>query len=265
MEKAKNSYIKTANIYDLEKNDILNSDIPFYMEYAEKQNGYILELGCGTGRVSIELAKNGFNVTGLDLSEQMLSVFKNKINSLPENIQKSINLIHENMADFRINKKYSLIIAPFRAFQTLTKDKDINKSLECIKEHLDINGIFIINVFRPSKILDESWCSEEKIQWEQEDPGTGHYIIKKDFRERIDTKNQIIYPKFIFEIKDKKGNVEKIIENLELKYYYYDQLRTKLIENGFLITEEYGWYDKSKIENGKELIMICRQKGAYST
>jgi ubiquinone/menaquinone biosynthesis C-methylase UbiE len=264
MEKITNQYINTAYLYDLDQRDNLIVDIPFYIEYAQKFNGNILELGCGTGRVLIELAKAGHSITGLDLSEKMLEILRIKVEELPENIRNKIDIINGNMSNFSIDKKYSLIIAPFRAFQSLTKDIDIQNSLNCILRHLDKNGVFIINVFRPNKLLDESWCSGENVQWERDDPKTGFHVVKKDVRERIDTKNQIIYPKFIFEIVDKNGKIEKIYEDLELKYYYYDQLKEILSGSGFSIVEEYGWYDKSGIENGRELIMICRQKGAYS-
>jgi len=165
----KNQYINTAKLYDLDQRDNLIADIPFYLEYAKKLNGKILELGCGTGRISIEFVKNGYFVTGLDLSESMLEIYRNKLSNLPKNIIEKINLINGNMAEFNINQKYSLIIAPFRAFQSLTKEDDINNSLKCIKNHLENDGLFIINVFRPSKILDESWCSGENIQWETEE------------------------------------------------------------------------------------------------
>ena len=257
MEKIVNRYKNTASFYDLDQRDNLIVDIPFYLEYAQKQNGNILELGCGTGRVSIELAKSGYFVTGLDLSEAMLEIYKNKIKMLPKNIQENINLIIGNMANFDIDKKYSLIIAPFRAFQALTDDNNINNCLKCIKNHLDINGIFIINVFRPYKILDENWCFEPRIQWEREDKENGIYVVKKDSGEKIDVKEQIIYPKFIYEITDENGNKEEHIEHLELKYYYHEQLKKILINNGFKILEEYGWYDKSGIENGRELIIVC--------
>jgi SAM-dependent methyltransferase len=257
MEDIKNRYINTSQFYDLDQRDNLIDDIPFYLDYADKYKGNILELGCGTGRVSIELAKAGYSVTGLDLSDSMLEIYKNKIKILPNNIQDNISLIKGNMADFDIDKKFSLIIAPFRAFQCLTKENDINKSLKCIKNHLDLNGIFIINVFRPNKMLDESWCSGPKIQWERDDLDNGFRVIKKDSRDKIDIKNQIIYPKFIYEIIDKNGGKVEHLEFLELKYYYREQLKTILINNGFKIVEEYGWYDKSEIENGRELIIIC--------
>jgi SAM-dependent methyltransferase len=172
--------------------------------------------------VSIELAKAGFFVTGLDLSEKMLEVYRNKVTNLPNDVQSKINTVIGNMANFQLNKKYSLIIAPFRAFQALTEEKDIKNCLNCIRNHLDDNGIFIINVFRPYKLLDESWCSSENIQWERFDSKTETYVTKKDLREKIDTEKQIIYVKFIYEIKDKNGIIEKYTEELELKYYYYE-------------------------------------------
>ena len=191
----------------------------------------------------------------------MLDVFKEKIINLPDDIQSKITILNSNMTDFKLPKKYSLIIAPFHVFQLLTNENDIKNCLNCIKEHLVSNGVFIVNVFRPEGILNNSWCSDEKIQWEQFDPKTGNHVVKKDVRERIDTKNQILFAWIIYEITNKKGNTERIIEELELKYYYYEQLKTLLIENYFIITEEYGWYDKSEIQTGRELIFVCRSKG----
>jgi len=264
MENNKNDYIRNGYLYDLDHRDNLIDDIPFYIGYAHNYSKHTLELGCGTGRVSIEIAKSGFLVTGIDLSKEMLKVFQEKIENLPKDIKSRIIIQQGNMTNFNFDNKYSLIIAPFRVFQALTKDTDIKNCLKCINTHLEDNGIFIINVFRPNKVLDDSWVSNENIIFEQEDPRTGNYVIKKDIREKIDTINQIIYPKFIYEIKDKNGNIETVIEKLELKYYYYDQLKKLLEENNFIVTEEYGWYDKSTIINGRELIMICKKKGSYS-
>ena len=257
MKIIKNRYVHSADLYDLDQRDNLLADIPFYLEYAKKQNGHILELGCGTGRVAIELAKAGFSVTGLDISEPMLEICKNKINKLAENIQNKINIINGNMTEFFIDRKFALIIAPFRAFQTLTNDNDIKKCLKCIKNHLSKDGKFIINVFRPRKKMDETWCYKEKTQWEQDDSARGIHVVKKEYGDKIDIKNQIIYPSFIYEVTDKNGKTEKYLEHLELKYYYHEQLKQLLENNGLNISEEFGWYDKSEIENGRELIIVC--------
>jgi ubiquinone/menaquinone biosynthesis C-methylase UbiE len=143
MSNEENLYRKSAFLYDLDMRDIVKSDIPFYIEYAEKTKGNILELACGTGRVSIELAKNNYSVDCLDLSKEMLAEFEKKINNLDDKLKNNIRLIHGNMSAFNLNKKYNLIIIPFRSFQTLTNEKDILNSLNCIYSHLNEEGIFI--------------------------------------------------------------------------------------------------------------------------
>ena len=122
----------SAWLYDVDNRDNLHDDIPFYLEYAKQQQGEILELGCGTGRVALALAAEGFRVTGLDLSQQMLDVFRDKLVTKPE-LADRIKLVHGNMADFSFDRKFSMVIAPFRAFQALTDDRDIDNSLACIR------------------------------------------------------------------------------------------------------------------------------------
>jgi len=252
-----NLFRNSAWLYDLDNRDILHADIPFYIDYAAKQNGEILELGCGTGRVAIALAKQGFRVTGLDLSEQMLEVFRQKLEAQPE-LKNKISIIHGNMACFSFDHKFSLIIAPFRAFQALTDDKDIEMSLNCIKNHLTDNGLFIVNVFNPRTVMDESWCYPETVQWERFDENTGNYVVKTHWGDKIDQENQIIYPHFTFTVTDKNGTTTRIIEDFKLKYYYKDQIEDVIKKSGLTIRESFGWYDRTSIdENKREIILVC--------
>ncbi|BAE85568.1 class I SAM-dependent methyltransferase [Desulfitobacterium hafniense] len=198
-----NVYKNSAHLYDLDQRDLVTADIPFYLGYAGKFGGGILELGCGTGRIAIPLAEAGYDITALDLSE------------------------------------------------------DINGCLACMREHLNDGGIVIINVFRPFGTLDESWCYPETVQWERWDDATGSKVVKKHWGQRIDIENQIIYPGFAYEVMANNEVVERFADNLALKYYYYEQLTKLLQDAGFRIRKEYGWYDKTPIENGRELIFVC--------
>lgn len=255
-----NLYTNTAWLYDIDNRDNLSSDIPFYIDYATQQDGEILELGCGTGRVAIALAKAGHRITALDLSKEMLDVFRTKIDS-QVNLKNKITLVHGSMADFNFNHKFSMIIAPFRAFQALVKDDDIEISLRCIHSHLTANGIFIINMFNPYTIMDENWCYPETVQWERFDDKTGNHVIKKHWGDKIDTVNQIIYPHYAYEVTENNGVKSRYIEDLSLKYYYENQIAERLEKAGFTIKEKFGWYDKSSIENARrELIFVCGRK-----
>ena len=253
-----NLYKNTAWLYDLDNRDIVNDDIPFYIDYAKTRQGAVLELGCGTGRVAMALAAEGFDVTGLDLSEDMLDVFRKKLADRPD-IADKIATVHGNIINFNFNRKFSMIIVPFRVFQLLTDDNDAARALNCIREHLADDGIFIINVFNPHVPMDEeNWCRPETVQWERRCDTTGNYVVKKVLQDKIDIVNRVIYPKFIYEIAASDGQVRRVTDEFKMKYYYYDQLREVLEQAGLAIREEFSWYDKSPI-GGREIIFVCER------
>ena len=266
METIENIYRQAASVYDIiYGNKPPMPDVPFYLEYAKRlcgENGEILELGCGTGRVALVLAKEGFFVTGLDLSQQMLEVFQNKLAKevavYPE-LERRMKIVYGSMSDFYIERKFALITAPFRAFQAVTIQRDIEVTLSCVREHLTEGGLFIVNVFNPNKNpLNEDWCRPEVFVDEIVDEQTGIRVERYECRERIDPANQIIYPYLAYNVTYPDGRTEKLVEPLQMKYYYRHQLRAEVEKAGMEIVEEFSWYDKQP-PGGREIILVCRR------
>ena len=257
MTQSKNLFRAAARYFDLGTEDLSRDDIPFYLDYASKLKGDILELACGTGRIAIPLAEAGHAIWGLDFSKEMLAQFEVKLKGRPQEIQDHINLLHQNMAEFSINQKFSLIVLAFRSFQCLTEGKDQLSCLKNARRHLTKNGSFIINVFKTHEPIDESWVSDEQENFETIDPRTGAKIRRTDVRRKIDLENQIIYPDLIYYITHPDGTEERLVEPLQMKYYYEDQMRNLLLKAGFTIKEEMGYYDKRPINLGPELIFVC--------
>jgi len=266
----KNVYREAAKIYDIIHgiNNQPMPDIPFYREYAKQQcgengeKGEILELGCGTGRVALTLAKEGFRITGLDLSKQMLDVFREKLAdeaAKEQRLTDRVEIIYGNMANFSIGRKFAFITAPFRAFQAVTAQGDIENVLSCVREHLTDDGIFIVNVFNPyANPLDESWCCAEEFIGDIIDEQTGIRIARYECREKIDPANQVVYPYLAYGVTHPDGRTERLVENLQMKYYYSPQLRAEVEKAGLVVVDEFSWYDKSP-PGGREIIMICRR------
>jgi len=224
--------------------------------------GEILELGCGTGRVALTLAMEGFRVMGLDLSRQMLDVFERKLErellKTPE-LSRRMKIVYGDMANFKMDRKFALIIAPFRAFQAVTAQRDIEGTLACVRDHLADGGVFIVNVFNPyADPLDESWRRPETFIDEIADGQSGIKLERYECRDRIDTENQIIYPYLAYNVTYPDGRKERLVEPLQLKYYYSRQLRAEAEKAGLETVEEFSWYDKSP-PGGREIILVCKK------
>lgn len=82
-----NLYEGVAKYYDIEESEYQQEDMDFYIEYAQKCKGNILELGYGTGRVSLRLASLGYDVTALGLSKEMIQIVERKKNEQNCNLE----------------------------------------------------------------------------------------------------------------------------------------------------------------------------------
>ena len=105
-----------AEVYDIIYGEY-KDDIQFYSEVAQKSGGKVLEVACGTGRVYLEILKKGVDAYGLDISENMLGTLKKKAAVL--GLKPKVEVA--DMRDFTLNRKFSLIIVPFRKLPILIK------------------------------------------------------------------------------------------------------------------------------------------------
>src|SRR3989338_8696537 len=148
-----------AILYDLSSKN-KKDDILFYLRYAKAAGGEVLELGCGTGRVSIPLIEQGVKVTAIDSSQNMIRVLREKVRNL-EN-RKYIKIIRGDLTKIKLNKKFNLIIMPFRVFQCLSNVNEQQEALSNIKRHLTPNGLLIFDIYYPNlKILSNIPSQEE--------------------------------------------------------------------------------------------------------
>jgi len=253
----KNVFRATAPFYDLDDRDVTRDDIPFYIEQAAQAGGDILELACGTGRITLPLARAGHKVWGLDLSREMLGEFERKLSGEPPEVRERIDLVHGDMCDFDLGRRFSLIFVPFRSFQALTLYEQHKACLDSVRRHLADNGRFIINVFKPYTFLDESWIAEETQDLDTVDPRTGFKVRRTHIQREIDIDRQIIQADLIYYVTRSDGSEERLVEPLTLKYFYKDQMRGLLLSRGFEILGEMGYYDGRPIEEGPELIFVC--------
>ena len=252
-----NLYINTAKLYDADNRAVFSADIPFYLERAKELGGKVLELACGTGRITIPLAEAGINIWGLDYSSSMLDVLNDKVSKLFKETQQNIHSILGDMLDFSLSEQFKLILVPFRSFQSLETDEQALECLSCVYNHLEDDGQFIINVFQPLKEIGEWWINlDEHLDFESTLTG-GEKVTRHSIKKAYDTQKRLLYTDFIYRLFQQDNSVEEHHDSIRLRYFYGDDLRELIKKSGFEIKEEYGWYDRTPVDAGMEFIFLC--------
>lgn len=136
-----------ADIYDTYVNTTL--DIPFFLHETENISGKILELMCGTGRISIPLLEQGRHLTCVDYSQGMLDVFAAKIKGKAYQVE----LLKMDVSQLELNEQFSCILLPFHSFVEILTEANQLKALEKIYQHLSQDGTFICPLRNPQVSL----------------------------------------------------------------------------------------------------------------
>jgi ubiquinone/menaquinone biosynthesis C-methylase UbiE len=251
-----NLYKNTANYFDYDSRDIVKDDLDFYAEYATKTKGDILELACGTGRVSFFLCqKTQRHLHCLDLSEAMLSKMKTKLQTVYPNLQSKISIYKGDMSNFQFDFQFEYIIIPWRALQCLPEKELAITCLKCVKSHLTDNGIFIFDIFNPIN-YDKNWLGKESVSYDIQHKRKR--IIRSTINHYFDNSKK--YIQYISKYRIIESGKENVLEDtITMKYYDYDDIRGILDSLNFRIKEEYGYYNKISIKKGGsgEMIFVC--------
>ena len=166
-----------AQLYDVAVSD-WPGEIDFYRELLRMINSEhvnMLEIACGTGRVSRQLVSTGAKITGLDLSPELLNIARGKSAGI-----QNIHWISGDMRSFNLGQKFNLVIIPGHSFQFMLTPMDQVRCMDCIKQHLDPDGVLVIHLDHQ----DVNWLGSLPRQatgtyseWrELKHPLTGHTI-----------------------------------------------------------------------------------------
>ena len=120
-------------------------EIPFFLKHAQAANGPVLEVACGTGRITLPIARAGVDITGLDVSSPMLARARRKT----EAEKLSITWLHQDCRNIRADQLYALIFSAANAMQHLPDLASANAFLTSARQALRPNGTLILDVFHP--------------------------------------------------------------------------------------------------------------------
>jgi SAM-dependent methyltransferase len=252
-----NLYSKTAWLYDLRQQVLSLQDIDFYTRESLKAGGVVLELSCGTGRVTIPLATAGVEIWGIDLSTAMLGELEKKRSDLPEHVQNRLHIVQADMTDFRLGRVFPLIIIPASSFILLHDREQQEQCLECVRNHLADGGVFIMDIAKIGP-LNESWLQPgERPRGEAIDPHSQRRVRQFVERKGVDVEKRKFWVDLIFYVEQSDGPDERYVDQICQTYFSYHQITTLLTEGGFKILKEIGDFDGTPLDRGKRMIFFC--------
>ena len=242
-------YVYDAQIYDGFNKQ--TDDLEFYKEFFSTHNSKkVLELCCGTGRLTIPLFESGINITGLDLNKSML----NEASKKSKNKGYQIPLINEDMRTFNLDEKFDAIFIPFNSIHHLYSNEDLYTTLQAIRKHLTNEGYLIIDYFNPSiRYIVENENKSVKIADYVTQDGR-KVAINQTMHYEDDTQINRIKWQYII-----NGKIHST-EALDMRIFYPKELDCYIEGNNFRIINKFGDYDLSKFtaDSPKQLI-ICQK------
>jgi SAM-dependent methyltransferase len=237
-----------AALYDAHHRKYLE-DIPFWQELADRQADSLLELGCGTGRVSLALAISGKRVVALDYDRLMLNYLNQKRHQ-PANLY----LFLADMAAFHLAASFSLILLPCNTLSTLSVEKQL-ATFQCVTRHLAPGGIFAASCPNPELLNRLPAYSAPEVEDEFPHPVDGEPVQVSSSWKRSKGNFHLtwhydhLYP---------DGKMERTSVSVQHRLDSLDNYRDALSSAGLELIETYGDFDFSPYQpDSPNLILIA--------
>lgn len=224
--------LEVANYNGLmaELNDALfidRSDIAYYLQLANETGGPVLELGCGSGRVTIPLIKEGYAVTGLDNAQDMLDILANRVRSCTPDERDRLTMLRDDARSFQLGKTFPLIIFPYCSFLLFTDRADRNNILKTVGQHLAPGGQFAFDVPVPDSL------NQERILELDLPSETGTTVVTlgiKTYQE-----HRVMLENSLFQVVKSPSQHYTILEHKKLALFYEGELETELHAAGLVV------------------------------
>ena len=207
-------------------------DVEFYRATARRLGGPVLELGVGSGRVALELARDGHAVVGLDPSLPMLERARERARDIPA---AKLSLRQGDMRAFALRKRFALVIAPFNVLMHLYEPDDFARCFACVARHLAPGGRFVFDVRVPqprelARDPDRAYAGRPFVH-----PTLGRVRYTERFQ--YDAIKQVQLVTMRFEPEGRKRALETVLAHRQV---FPAELRALLATGGLRMTRRMG-------------------------
>ena len=264
MPDSESSYDEIADfgtLYDAIPAYGARADVAFYLEEAERAgaSSRVLELGCGTGRLTLPLAQAGHEVTGIDLSPAMLARARAKLAAPPSSVRDRVTLLEGDVSRIELSEtpSFDLVVAPFRVLQHFVAIADQLDVLAGARRRLRPGGRLVLDVFNPnyaSMTRDRSLEVEDTPEQALSDGRTLRRTVRVTAVRWVE---QVSDVELIYHVRT-GDTTERVVQSFGMRWYTPAEL-THLVERaGFRVDALYGGFDRRPLDDeAPEIVVVA--------
>jgi ubiquinone/menaquinone biosynthesis C-methylase UbiE len=245
-----------ADFYDWENAQTLDRrDVKFWQEMATRVNGPVLELGCGTGRVTIPVARTGAQIVGVDRSEEMLAHARRRMRRA--RIPGRLAFVRSDIRSlpFRKSTRFDLVMAPYGILQSLVREADLTATLTAVSQVLSRDGVFGLDLVPDLPVWKEY---RNKVRFRGVRRGGESRItlvesVRQDRARRLTIFDQ--------EYVERHGGVRRVRNfSLVFRTLSVPQMTSRLERAGFRVSAILGDYNGKPWDRRADVCLILSEK-----
>jgi SAM-dependent methyltransferase len=244
------NFYSDAQRYDLVMGAYASGDqLNFYRRQVARYGEPVLEFACGSGRFTLPLAREGINITGVDISEDMLDLAKLKASKDEVNIR----FLQGDIRSFDLGEKFKFIFIPAQSLSHLQTREEVENCFSCVRRHLADEGRLLIELFNSSvKMLARESGRRYTVGQYHDPKGDSQVFVTEQVS--YDSASQVNHIQWFFR---NEGSNDEVMLSFEMRQFFPQEIDELLWYNGFLIEHKYGNYNEEEFSSDawKQLII----------
>jgi SAM-dependent methyltransferase len=216
----------------------IGGDIAFMCEFARAAEGPVLDLCCGTGRLSLPIARLGRPVVGLDLSPVLLARFAERLAAEPSDVRERCRPVEGDACDFSLDGSFALAVVGFNSLCMLPDQQAQRRALARVNRHLDLGARLIVDITNPL-MTQLSGTNTPQVILSRAVPERGLSYTRWMVRRTMDASQRQVLEGW-YDIVDATGALRREHYSKTFRYIYKDEGVLMLEGAGFEIESVFG-------------------------